>query len=330
MADQLVNQQSEVVNKTKGKFSLFSKTRFYVFEYTVLQLAVLFLGSSFATVIFILFGTISGQSTISSSIESLVWVFGLCLVLVPLITVLYARTSAEEALHPARHNQTPRKFVFYTMLVISTISALGFLIASVYTVSRVAFGLSGSELITQVTLPSLVMFGLTMYYILAIQKNFAPSKKLRKINILSIAIVGTLVILSILVAASINSSANRSDQQITSDLNAAKKSIDAYFQDNNKLPVNISATNLNAGVKSQFEVGKYKYEVTQDGLDYGNVQAEDSSSSSVSYLSTSSQYRLCATFSASKGYYNDYSYGSYSGDLNNHKKGYQCLTHYAY
>lgn len=315
----------------KKKLGLFSKTKFYVFEYTVFQFAVLSLGVAFATAIFIIFNVAAGNTTISSSLDSLVWVFGLSLVLVPLTVGLYARTSAEESLHPARHEQTPRKFVFYGMLTIATITAVSFLITCVYTVSRVAFGLSDSKAITEIVLPSLVMLLLTAYYIIAIQKNFAPSKKLRRFNIITMSVFGALVAFTILTVASISSSATRRDNQTSEDLETTQKSINLYYRDNDKLPANISDLNdLDSQIKSDFSSGKYKYQPKEYSNDYDTLEVQGASSSTVSYPTGSTRYELCATFDNSESYYGSYYSSGYSSDFSIHKKGYQCFDLYAY
>lgn len=317
--------------RPKIKRNIFSKTKFYVFEYTVFQLAILSLGAAFATAIFIMFNVFAGNTTVSNSLDGLVWVFGLSLVLVPLTVVLYARTSTEEALHPARHKQTPRKFVFYSMLTIATVTAISFLITSVYTVSRVAFGLSETKSLVEIVLPSLVMLLLTAYYIFAVHKNFAPAKKLRKTNILVMSILGGIVVCSILILASLSSADLKKDKQITADLSTTQKAINSYYSSNSKMPDNtVDLKDLDSTIKNKFTSGQYKYEVVPLSVDYASSQEQYDNNDISSYSVPSIQYRLCATFYSDKSYYgNYYDSGEYNnGDLSIHKKGYQCFDLY--
>ena len=85
--------------KPKTQRKLLSKTKTYLLEFSVQNVVALILGITAINLIWVIFSVISGSASAADQTGSLAWSFSLFTSLGPLFTVLYARTSGEEALH---------------------------------------------------------------------------------------------------------------------------------------------------------------------------------------------------------------------------------------
>ncbi len=348
--EEVVTTKSKPAKKNKRNF--FSRTKFYLFEYTSMQVSNLWLGASFSIVIFSLFSVVSGNSRASDIVETLAWIFGIILVFAPISITLYARTSGEEEVHPARLHQRFRKFVFYVMLTIVVISAVSFLIAAIYAASRVAFGLGETKSLVSVALPSLLTLALYAYFIVFVIKGTVVPPKLRKFNIVAFSVLCTFMLLLVAGTAVVSGRDVTHDKKIVKDLESTSTAINQEYKNSGKLPVNIEslASLSSSDIKAKFKSGEYTYEQTNRNTYYDQpVELQDDLNSSSTSPDTGSgtdssmpsaylegSYKLCATFKTSTSYDDvvytnyapDYSYND--GRFDYHQKGKDCFTLYAY
>lgn len=331
------------IQKNNSKRGFLSRTKFYIFEYTSLQVANFCLAIGFSVAIFSFFSILSGNTVSSDTIEGFAWVLGSTLVFAPTVILLYARTSGEELKNPARLHQPLRKVVFYFILTIAIISAMSFLITSVYTASRVLFGLADTKSLLTTSAPSLLVLLLHTYFIGFVIRGTSTSPKLRKINIVTITALCSILALIIIVISLVNGDSISADKNIVKDFKATSAAINNEYRLTGELPNSISELGAlsNQDIKDKFNSGEYKYQrnIINQGYD---LPAELNSEPSESLLIAPSpdfaigsygDYKLCATFKTSSNHYetydSSYGYGS-SSLLGSHPKGYHCFDLYTY
>ncbi|MDQ5913458.1 MAG: hypothetical protein QG623_76 [Patescibacteria group bacterium] len=342
-------QEVTKVTSTKRR-NIFSRTKLYLFEYSVMQVANIWIGTAISITVFSIFSIISGENISSSIIESLAWVFGLILIFFPISIILYARTTGEESTNKARLTQRFRKVIFYAMLSIATISAVSFLGTAVYTASRALFGIDDTSSLLSITLPSAIVLLFHIYFIVVILKREKTSARLRRLNVIVLSILGLTLAGLVLGIALQKSSGVSSDKKIVKDLGLVSSEIRKEFNDTGMLPDSISdLKNLqNDALKEKFIDGQYVYKPTPSNGGYNYDQPvtlkEDSdSTSSMIYPdippTSPGEYQLCATFNTRSNTYDNYdSYGPgyidsairTEAEFEYHPKGYYCYSLYAY
>lgn len=326
---------------SKPKRNFFSRTKFYLFEYSSLQISTLWLGTGLSIAVFSLFAVVAGGSISTSVVESLAWVFGIILVFAPATVMLYARTSGEEAVNPARLHQHIRKAVFYTMLTIVIISAASLLVTAVYTASRFIFGLGDTESLVSVSIPSILVLLLHVYFVGFVIKGTVTSSSLRKMNIICISLLATLLLLTVSAMAMVSGNGVSEDKKTVKELGTTSVAINKEYKNSGTLPSNIEnlSSLANNDIKTKFKSGIYTYEripevyygqtvdsSTQDTSDLSSTAKPESNSS----YGSSNSYKICATFRTSTNTYaTDFDYSNPS-DFARHSKGKECFSLYAY
>jgi hypothetical protein len=346
MADQKSVNSVRPSSESNKKRGIFSKTKFYLFEYALFQSAVFWIGISFSVACYSVFNLIAGDPVSTSIVENLAWVFGLMLVFVPAAVISYARVTAEERFAPSRLDQVLRKVIFYTMLTIAIFSATIFTITTVYSVSRALFGLEESKSLLAVSAPSFVVVLFHTYFIAFMLRGTVTSARLRRINIIVTSTVGVILSILILGIASINGDGVAKDKRTVKDLKEASEAIRQDYRINGALTDSIDdLADLDKGIKARFYDKTYTYKVVSQPIYDQPVMLEDDMGSSSSPSEPNADiaiginqnyYQLCATFkNADEGYYGS-SYGAYDtsyrvdSELDYHPKGYHCYNLYAY
>lgn len=347
----MTKQQSNSHKKTQeprdtNPRSFFSRTKLYLFEFTAFSLFSIFLGVVLCVATYSIFAVIAGTAISSSLAESLAWVFGFLLVLVPVCTILYARISGEELLNPARTKQPLRKVVYFLTLSLGLVSAIAFAIVAGYSSTRVVFGLESTKNLLSVSVPSLTIVLLHIYYLnFVLRQNLTPPK-LRRINLLFITLLSLMCSTLILGIALVNNDDVSVDRQTTSDLLTVSAQISTQYKNNGALPDTASEIqNLPQRIKDKFTNQTYVYKpILSSGYDEPVATQEQSYAEDNSYSNSyspdiaigrlSGGYQLCAAFQTSTNqglselgqiYGYDYNY-----TIRYHAKGYQCFDLYAY
>ncbi len=336
-------------DQTKTKRNFFSRTKLYLFEYTAMQVANFWVGLAISISVFSAFSILSGKSLSVSAVESLAWVFGLILVFFPISVLLYSRTTAEEIANKARVDQVFRKIVFFFMLAVVSISAVGFLSATVYSSVRTLFGLEQTSSLVTVSAPSAIVLLFHIYFLSLVLKKDAVSAKVRKLNIVVISSLGVLLGVLVLSLALVKGDGASNDRTRVRDLSKVSLEINNYYRDNSDLPKSVK--DLKNGVSNdlanKFESGEYTYKINSSNGDYDQpVPLEDNWDSNSDSIEpsigvlppTNNMYQLCATFETAQsggGYYygdelSSSSLSYYSQNLSYHPKGYHCFDLSAY
>jgi hypothetical protein len=339
----------EVTTQPKAKRSFFSKTKLYLFEYTAMQVANFWVGLSISISVFLGFALLNGKDISVSTVQDLAWVFGLILVFFPISVVLYARTTGEEIANKARVDQVFRKIVFFFMLAVATVSAVGFLSATIYSLVRTLFGLEEVSSLLTVSAPSAIVLLFHIYFLSLVLKKDPVSAKVRKLNIIVISTLGFLLGALVLSLALVKGDGASNDRTRVRDLSKASSEINNYYRDNSALPKSINdlKNGINSTLANKFESGQYTYKINSSNGDYNQpVPMEDNWDSSINSTEpsigvlppTNNMYQLCATFETTQSgggyYYGDNLSSSdipyYSQDFSYHPKGYHCFDLSAY
>lgn len=337
--------QEDVTKKVKKK-NIFARTKLYLFEYSAMQVANIWVGTAISITVFSLFSLSSKSGISSSTMEGLAWVFGLILIFFPISIILYARTTAEEIQNNARLNQRFRKVVFYLMLTVVTISAVCFLASTVYTATRALFGVEDTSSLLTVAAPSAVTLLFHVYFLGFVLKREASSLKLRKFNILALSFVAALLGALVLGLALIKGQGASKDKRITGDLTLISAEIKSEYRKTSTLPSSINDLDGldSQDIKDKFVKGEYAYKQVPNNGGYdmpvplGGVEPSLDMSYPDIAVSPPNQYQLCATFSTKLDGYNYYDSGTtidrsllyYQNEFNYHPKGYHCFDLYAY
>jgi competence protein ComGC len=311
------------------KKGFLSKTRFYLFEYTALQVCLALMGASLAMVIYTLFSIITHGYT-GLDLDWLSWVFGLLVIFSPLTISLYARTTAEEISNPGRLKQPLRHVAFYMTLTVAVVSLVGFAIAMVYSTSRAIFGVSEMKSLVSVSLPSLIVVAINLYLIKFLIRADQCSNSMRRANLIFLMVISAMLIISMPVLSLTVGAGTKYDKAALRDLSETEKSVSDYFKSTNNLPSSMQdLTSLDSKIKAKFASGEYSYSINNVSVD----NSLESSRDDTIYVSkyTVRDFKLCANFKGAtyyRGY--GYPYRSIIDPDSTHPKGYYCFNLSAY
>ncbi len=208
---------------------------------------------------------------------------------------------------PSKKDLTLRKSVIYLALIITAISVISIIIATIY-----AF-LMGS-LLNVFLIKSLVAFLIAVflfaYYYYSLDRNYQSSTRVPMIlSILALLIILITIIFSIHTFGNPNKVRDLNmDNNKVSDLSSLSYSVSNFYYQNGKLPENLDL--LGSNLRDRETGIPYEYKP-------------------VSLAASSSQYSLCATFKRDVNYGNDFNLskwshpaGNYCFDLNASQKQY--------
>lgn len=342
--------ESKSTQNPQTKRGFFSATKSYLFEYAILQVLSASLSIILFIAIYTIFSVASGRNLSSSSTGMLAFVLGFLIVLAPVTITLYARTSAEENLHPARIKQTLRRVIYFISFGAGLASAVIFSVVAGYSAIRVLFGLEAAKNLVSVALPSLIIVLLHVYYLSLVLRHAPISLKLRRFNIIFQILLAVVLSILILIIAASNKENISQDRSTVSNLLTTSKLINEQYTKTGSLPDSFNdIQNLDQSIKASFSNQTYVYKpILSNGYDEPVQPLLDSNSDSTSSSSdlaigkASGGYQLCATFQTSSNGSSqdeyiesstvDYSgYSSYYTDsIVNHSSGYQCFDLYPY
>ena len=196
---------------------------------------------------------------------------------------------------PSKKDLTLRKAVIYLALIVSAISVISIIIATIYSF------LMGSLLnvfLIKATVAFLISVFLFAYYYYSLDRNYESSTNVPMI----LSIFALLVILATIIF-SINTFGNPSkvrdlsmDNNKVTDLNTISYSISNFYSQNNKLPENLNIIGFDS-LKDRDTGASYEYNIMS---------------------ASSSQYSLCATFKRDVNYGNDYNLSKWSHPAGNY------------
>ena len=328
--------------KPKTQRKLLSKTKTYLLEFSVQNVVALILGITAINLIWVIFSVISGSASAADQTGSLAWSFSLFTSLGPLFTVLYARTSGEEALHSVRFQQVARNVLFYGMLSVSLVTSLVLTIIAGYTLSRLLFGFESSKILISATFPALTTLLLAAYFSKFILARRPISAYHRRVNLIVVPCLLILAIGASLTMGLLSRDTLSKDRQTVQDLSSVALQINRYSRQN-KLPNSIEdVPNIGESVRTKFSNGTYAYKPGFDVESPGYPKSEEGFAPYPND-STSGYYELCATFktlspSLGGGYYEPADAGSSTSEsrekrdilssLEYHDKGYACIKMY--
>lgn len=283
-----VNQQpmtaSEVEALAKGPNlggprwkRMFKESRAYLVEYFLILISTgIMLGVIIAMLSNIIDYTDSdrGASIFDSyAYTASVSMIAALLVVVPLIVLLSKRIQGSEAVNPALKDRGWRKGFLGIFLIITSLFALGYTIAFMYTLVSyfASFGLGGDAksfpwrgLLENGVAAGLFTFTAWLYsYDYRLQKNVKVGlARLHHYGLIGLSVLFTIIYLS---TAFQQQRGAFIDDAISGDISAIRTKVETYESKNNKLPGSLKDLDLSKQQESRADKFNYEYSASRSG-----------------------------------------------------------------